>query len=114
MAKKSRKAPTPKKKVKTVVAKKPVVKVPVVKVPVVKKPVPKKPVKTKTIVPPVVAPTPEPIGALIPDGGYEVVTLGPPVEPFDAVIVQQVPVCEERSGHVIKMNFYNAAGQLVR
>lgn len=35
-------------------------------------------------------------------------------EPFDTVIVSQIPVCEEKTGHVIKMNYYNAAGQLVR
>lgn len=59
---------------------------------------------------------PNVVDAEVPDGGYEYV---PPEalaadEPFDSVIVSSVPVCEEKTGHVLKMNFYNAAGQLVR
>lgn len=35
-------------------------------------------------------------------------------EVLDTVIVSQVPVCDKETGNILKMNFYNAAGQLVR
>lgn len=91
-----------KKQTKAAVAKKPVVK----KVPA------KKVVAKKTIPPPMVDSLdedyPEPVVA--PEPVVEV----PAAEPFDTVIVEQVPVCEEKTGQVIKMNYFNAAGQLVR
>lgn len=30
--------------------------------------------------------------------------------PFDSVIVSQVPICEEKTGCVIEMQYFNAAG----
>ncbi len=35
-------------------------------------------------------------------------------EVLDTVVVSQVPVCDEKSGHIVKMNYLNASGQLVR
>jgi hypothetical protein len=79
--------------------------------------------KKKAVAPPMVdsldedyvAPiaVPEPVVVEVPDGGYELLP-SEVAEPFDTVVVSRVPVCEEKTGVVLKMNHFNAAGQLVR
>ena len=82
----------------------------------VKKPAPKK----KAVPPPMVDSLDEDYVApmvpevVAPEAAEVVWPVVSAAEPFDTVVVSRVPVCEEKTGVVIKMNHFNAAGQLVR